>query len=364
MPTIAQRRREEVEQNGSSIPFFFGELQQQAEQELSDEAFLFASSAAGNGLTKRYNRTGFERWRIVPRVFRDTTQRDLSVEIFGKEIDAPIMLAPIGNQTAFNEEGELASARAASSLNIPFTLSTASDYSIEDVAGEISEASRFFQLYWTEDWETMMNLIERAERADYDAIQLTVDTQAERWIPETIGATGVGKRGQSFANLSRESPQEEQLHIDYSISWEDFAVLRDETDLPILIKGIVHPQDAIRAIQNGADGIVVSNHGGRQIDGTISTIQALPEIVEVVGDKTTILFDGGLRGGADAFIALALGADIVALGRPYVYGLAINGEQGVYEVIHNLMAELDSIIGQAGFRSVDSIDTSALKNAF
>jgi len=364
--SVFERRKREIRAEGTAVPFDFDALERGAADALPDGSYAFAASAAGRGATRRANASDFERWRIVPRVLRDVADRDLSVDLFGRTLDAPVTLAPIGMQTAYDEAGELASARAAAALNVPFALSTPAGYSIEDVAEAVGDAPRYFQLYWTADRDVAASLVSRAEDAGYDAIHLTVDFQTDRWTPETLADTDTGLSTGRLANLEtdpvavRTGEETEGVGRDESLTWDDLGFIRERTDLPLVVKGIVHPTDARLAVEHGADGIVVSNHGGRQIDGSISTIRALPPIVEAVGDDATILLDGGVRGGADAFKALALGADAVSIGRPYIYGLALAGERGVYEVTHNLLAELDTILGLAGYTDVTEVDGAAL----
>lgn len=352
------RRSAELRENGWTVPFGYEDLEREASESLPRRALENIHATPGLGATARANRQ-FDRWEIVPRVFRDVTECSLETELFGQQVPAPIALAPIGRQAIYHPDGERASARAAASLSVPFALSTVSSVSIETVAEEIGDAPRIFQLYWTEDWDLTAELLERAERAGYAAILVTVDFQARRWIPENIADSEAPEFGTANANFAG-NPEEDPAW-DKTVTWADLSFLREHTDLPIYLKGIVHPEDARLAVEHGADGIVVSNHGARQTDGSIGTIGALPDVVDAVDGRLPVLFDSGIRCGADVFKALALGADGVFLGRPYLLGLALAGERGVYETVHNYLAELESIVGLAGYTSVDAIDRDVLR---
>ncbi|RQG87889.1 alpha-hydroxy-acid oxidizing protein [Natrarchaeobius halalkaliphilus] len=361
-----ERRLREIETERTAVPFDYDELERVALERLPSASASYVAATAGTGETGRANRREFDRWRIVPRVLRDVSDRSLGVDLFEKTLRSPLLLAPIGGQTKYHEDGELASVRAATELGVPFALSTASSYSIEDVA-ETDDSNLLFQLYCTSDFDTTVNLLERAERAGYDGILLTVDFQVPRWSPETLSRTNDQLYASSLANLSADSPANsvsdttaDPLARDESLSWEDLSALTEATTLPIYLKGITHPEDARLAVEHGMDGVVVSNHGGRQVDGSIAAITALPHVADAVGADVPVLFDSGVRGGADAFKAIALGADAVFLGRPYLYGLTIAGQRGVYEVVHNVLAELDSVVGLSGYDSIANVDRSAI----
>ncbi|MGQ4556828.1 alpha-hydroxy-acid oxidizing protein [Halobellus sp. GM3] len=366
--SFIERREREIRTQGAVVPFEFSVLESTALESLPAEACAFVAGGAGSGKTKAANEEAFDDWGIRPRVFRDVADRTLECEIFGISLPAPVVLAPIGQQSMYDDQGELASVRAAGSLDVPFTLSTPSSYSIEAVADASPDVPTFFQLYWTADWDVTESLLNRAERAGYSAIVLTVDFQVSRWMPEVIRQPeGEAKQAEfRFANLESDpvaAPGRDEEHTvgrDRSVTWEDLVFLKERTELPIIVKGICHPDDAKRALEYGADGIVVSNHGGRQIDGAVSAVSALPSIVDVVDGDIPILFDSGIRSGGDIFKALALGADAVFLGRPYIYGLTLAGERGVYEVLHNVIAELDSVLGLAGYDDIRDLDTTSL----
>jgi isopentenyl diphosphate isomerase/L-lactate dehydrogenase-like FMN-dependent dehydrogenase len=312
-------------------------------------------------------------------MLRDVSQRDLSVEVLGTPMPAPLMLAPVGVQSIVHSDGELAVARAAAAVGLPMTLSTASSFSIEDVAAAAPAAPRWFQLYWPRSRELAESLISRAEAAGYGAIVLTVDTFLPGWKPRDLqGAWQPFFEGIGIANYTSdpvfqgllERPPEEDLQAavgqfifqfsNPELRWDDLEFLRAATGLPILVKGILHPEDASMASERGVDGVVVSNHGGRQIDGEIAALDALPAIADAVGDDLAVLVDSGVRSGSDVFKALALGADAVMIGRPYLWGLALGGEAGVLAVLRAILAELDLTVGLSGHTSVAQLDSSVL----
>ncbi len=321
-----------------SIPVAVAELERLAGEAMDERTANYVFAGAGSEDTMDANREAFRRRRIVPRMLRDVAERDLSTTLLGTAMPAPLMLAPIGVQKAVHEEGELATARAAASLGLPMIASTASAFTLEEIADAAGEAPRWFQLYWPNDRALAASFVGRAEAAGYGAIVLTVDTFIPGWKPRDLqqawlpflNGVGVANYFQDpvFRAALDETPEENVgaatghflgIQANPSLSWEDLGWLREQTELPILIKGIQHPDDALEAAKRGLDGIVVSNHGGRQVDGAIASLDALPAIAEAAGDDLTILFDSGVRSGSDAIKALALGADAVCLGRPYVW---------------------------------------------
>lgn len=359
-----------------TVPLEFDELRDRAREQLSSPAFDYAAAGGGTGETLRANRAAFQRYGITTRVLRDVSERRLDVELFGRSAAAPLVLAPVGRQQRYHADGELATARAAAEVGVPLMLSTAASYSIEDVAAANGDGSRLFQLYWPRDWAVAASLVERATAAGYDGIVLTLDSQVPTWRQRHLRNAPDGteapkavlesdpvvearadEAGQPVDQFVHESPT---LRGDASLTWTDLDTLGDWTDLPIVLKGILDPADARQAAEWGADGIVVSNHGGRQIDGAVAALRQLPVVVEAVDGDTPVLFDSGIRGGADVFTALALGADGVLLGRPYLFGLAIAGEQGVTEVVLNCLAELESAMGLSGRASIAEIGPGAL----
>ena len=292
------------------------------------------SGGAGTGDTILANREAFRRWRIVPRVLRDVSRFDVSVHLFGEALPPPLMLAPIGTQSLYHEDGELANAAAAADLGVPLTVSTAASRSIDAIAERIGDAPRLFQLFWPKDWDVTAILLRRAEAAGCCAIVLTVDSPLPKWRVRNLGNRYTGWKSIPNANVESdpaastrggEDDAAESVSKDRSITWEDLAVLREHTSLPVVLKGILNPDDARMAVEHEVDGIVVSNHGCRQIDGSIASLEALPAVVDAVDGGVPVLLDSGVRSGADAFKAIALGASAVFLGRPYIYGLAVAG---------------------------------------
>jgi isopentenyl diphosphate isomerase/L-lactate dehydrogenase-like FMN-dependent dehydrogenase len=356
------------------VPISVDELERLAKKELKPEAYHYLAGGAGAEDTMRANREAFRRWRIVPRMLRDVASRDLSLELFGRRLPAPLLLAPIGVLSILHKEAELAVARAARDLGVPMVLSTVSSTPLEDVAQVMGDAPRWFQLYWPRDDELAASLLRRAETVGYGAIVVTLDTYLLSWRERDLqNAYLPFLRGEGLANYfsdpvfrasigvdPKRHPERAleyfaEVFSDPSRTWDDLARLREVTRLPILLKGILHPDDARRAIDHGAAGVIVSNHGGRQLDGAIAALDALPGVVEAVAGRVPVLFDSGVRRGSGMIKALALGARCVLLGRPYAFGLAINGEQGVREVVTNLLADFDLTVGLCGCRSVSEL---------
>jgi isopentenyl diphosphate isomerase/L-lactate dehydrogenase-like FMN-dependent dehydrogenase len=364
-----------------TLPIAWGELEERARESLDDRAIAYIFGGAGSEDTMRANLEAFRRWRIVPRVLRrDLSVRDLSVDLLGTRMPAPVLLAPIGVQTLLHEEGELASARAAAAVGLPLITSTASATPLEEVAVANGDAARWYQLYWPNDDQLAASLVRRAEAAGYSAIVLTVDNYLPGWKPRDLQQAylpfleGIGIAqylSDPVFQSELEKPPEEDIgaavghflgvFANPSLTWERLEWLRDTTSLPIVLKGILHPQDAREARERGVDGIVVSNHGGRQIDGAIASLDALPPILDAVGDGMTVLLDSGIRSGADVFKALALGADAVLLGRPYLWGLALDGQNGVETVLRSVLAELDLTMTLSGFTRASEIDGSVIR---
>jgi isopentenyl-diphosphate delta-isomerase len=359
-------------------PVRYEDLEREALDEMSDEAAAYVAGGAGTEDTVDENRRAFADWRIVPRMLRDVSERDLRVDLFDTAFDLPVMLAPLGVLSIVHEEGELAVARAAADLDVPMVLSSASSYTMEAVAEELGETPKWFQLYWSADPAIASSFIDRAESAGYDGIVVTLDTPLLGWRERDIEQGYLPfLDGEGVANYFSDPAFRERLDVspeenegsavmefidvfgDPSLTWDDLADLRAETDLPLIVKGVLHPDDAERAVECGADGVIVSNHGGRQVDGAIGALAALPSVVEAIED-TPVLFDSGIRSGADAVKALALGADAVLLGRPYAYGLALDGEAGVRSVLENFRADLDLTLALAGHTSFDDLDRSVL----
>ncbi|HET7054799.1 MAG TPA: alpha-hydroxy-acid oxidizing protein [Solirubrobacterales bacterium] len=362
-----------------SIPVAVEEQERRAHEAMDERAANYVFAGAGAEHTMRANRAAFERYEIVPRMLRDVATRDLSLELLGTATPAPLLLAPIGVQKVVHEEGELASARAAAALGLPMIVSTASHFTLEEIAEAGGEAPRWFQLYWPNDRDLAASFVGRAEAAGYAAIVLTVDTfipgwksrdLQQAWLP-FLNGMGVANYFQDpvFRSGLEKSPEEDVgaatghflgVQANPSLSWDDLAWLRETTSLPLVVKGIQHVEDAREAVRRGVDGIVVSNHGGRQVDGAIGSLDALAPIAEAVGDELTVLFDSGVRSGADVLKALALGADAVCLGRPYVWGLALGGQAGVETVLKMVLAELDLTLALCGYTSPAQLGRDAL----
>jgi lactate 2-monooxygenase len=362
-------------------PMAWAELEEQARQSLDERAIAYIFGGAGAEDTMRENLEAFRRWRITPRVLRqDLSSRDLSLELLGTAMPAPVMLAPIGVQTLLHVEGELVTARAAASIGLPLITSTASATPLEQVADANGDGARWFQLYWPNDDELAASLIRRAEEAGYSALVLTVDNYLPGWKPRDLQQAylpfleGIGiaqyLSDPVFLEGLEKTPEEDLgaavghflgVFANPALTWERLEWLRGSTSLPIVLKGVLHPDDAREARERGVDGIVVSNHGGRQIDGAIASLDALPPIVDAVGEGMAILLDSGIRSGADVFKALALGADAVLLGRPYLWGLAVDGQTGVETVLRSVLAELDLTMALCGCTRLDEVNTGLLR---
>jgi isopentenyl diphosphate isomerase/L-lactate dehydrogenase-like FMN-dependent dehydrogenase len=350
-----------------------------AEATLDPGAFGYIAGGAGAESTMRANLDAFQRWRIRPRMLRGNVERDISIEVLGLRSPAPFLLAPIGVISIANEVGEIGVGKASASSGVPMLLSSAATHSIEEVAA--TNAPRWFQLYWVNDREICASFVRRAEAAGYGAIVVTLDTLSLGWRPRDLAQAylpfirGEGC-GQYFSDpvfLSRleQTPEEDLLTAaatmlatfpNLGLVWDDLDWLREQTTLPILVKGVLTAEDAELALQHGVDGIVVSNHGGRQVDGSVAALDALVEVRDALPDAV-VLMDGGIRCAADVLKAMALGADAVLLGRPYAYALAVGGQRGVEELIQNLMAEIDISLALVGATSIRDLDRSWLTAA-
>ncbi|WP_106498223.1 lactate 2-monooxygenase [Lentibacillus sp. Marseille-P4043] len=365
--------------NPNRLPVVYEEWEKSAREALDDGPFYYVAGGAGGERTMKANLQAFDRWKIVPRMLRNVEDRDLTVELFGKTYNFPVLHAPIGVQSIIHEEGDLGSARACAKMGVPFIASSASTAPMEKIAEVMGDAPRWFQLYWSKDPDVTASFLKRAEASGYSAIVVTLDTPMMAWreydlknvyLPFLIGE-GVGNylTDPAFCAKLEKSPKEDptaaimhwtQVFGNASLTWDDIAFLRKHTKLPILVKGILHPDDAKLAINHGVDGIIVSNHGGRQVDGALGALEALPLVKEVVQDQIPVLMDSGIRRGSDIIKALALGAKAVLVGRPCMYGLATAGEKGVKEVLQNMVADLDITMALAGERSVRNLSKSML----
>jgi isopentenyl diphosphate isomerase/L-lactate dehydrogenase-like FMN-dependent dehydrogenase len=394
------------------VPVELGQLEDAARRKMTVEAFAYIAGGAGLEETMRANRAAFDRVRIVPRVLRDVSTRDTSVELFGRRLPAPFLLAPIGVLEMAHREADLAVAKAAAQEGIPMIFSNQASVPMERCAEAMGSSPRWFQLYWSTSNELVESLVGRAEACGCEAIVVTLDTTLLGWrtrdldlaylpflrgkgiaqytsdpvfrsLVEQGGAEPMERRRPTLAGLGAlvqltraypgrfstniRSPYPRtavrrflEIYSRPSLKWSDLPFLRERTKLPILLKGVLHPDDARKAVDEGVDGLVVSNHGGRQVDGAIPTAEALPAIVEAVDNRIPVLLDSGVRGGADAFKAVALGARAVLIGRPYAYGLAVAGERGVRDVISNFLADFDLTMGLAGCSSIGEISRASL----
>ncbi len=440
---IGRKRQREIYLAGAGgrrpeVPVAWTELEKAAQSTMSREAWAYIAGGAGRESTMDANRAAFERWRIVPRVLCDVEKRDLSIELFGQRLPTPLLLCPIGVLEMAHREADLAVARAAAALRVPYIFSNQASVPMETCAAAMGDAPRWFQLYWSKSNALVASFVRRAEACGCSAIVLTLDTTMLGWRPRDLdlgslpflrgqgiaqytsdpvfraqlkegwnaasgrveeSASGTqpsheataGRRPRSTSlsslnleiiataleqkanfpggllkNLTSGDPRAavQRFMATYSrpsLQWDDLKYLRQQTKLPVLLKGVLHPDDARKAVELGIDGLVVSNHGGRQIDGEIASLDALPAVAEAVNGKIPVLVDSGVRGGADVFKALALGATAVCLGRPYVYGLAVAGQQGVEEVIGNVLAEFDLTLGLAGCANGREVPRAALQ---
>jgi L-lactate dehydrogenase (cytochrome) len=418
-----RRRQNEVYRAGvfgrtPLVPVAARALQERAKRVLNARAYSYVAGGAGDEATQRANRAAFDRWAVVPRVLRDCSARDTSIELFGRRLPAPLLLGPVGALELVHDEADLAVARAAASVGVPMVFSNQASVSMEDCAAVMGAAPRWFQLYWSTSDELVESLVGRAETAGCDALVVTLDTTMLGWRPrdldlghlpfalgkgiaqytsdpvfrrlvaERAAATAAGPGepqprptpaavraligmtrawpGSFRENLRSPLPRAAvetflAIYSRPSISWSDLAWLRSKTRLPILLKGVLHPDDARRALDEGVDGVVVSTHGGRQVDRSIAALDALPEVVGAVAGRAPVLLDSGVRTGADAFVAVALGATAVLLGRPFAWGLALGGEDGVRQVVSDVLAEFDLTLGLTGHTSVDQLSPDVLR---
>ncbi|MDQ0379672.1 lactate 2-monooxygenase [Amycolatopsis thermophila] len=357
-------------------------LAESAREVLTPEAYGYVAGGAGSGATMAANRAAFDRWKLVPRMLTDATARDTSATVLGAALPAPVLLAPVGVQSIVHPDAELATARAAAALGLPMILSTASSKTIEEVAEASGEGPRWFQLYWPADSDVTASMLTRAKEAGYTTLVVTLDTWTLAWRPRDLDAaylpflTGEGLAtplsDPAFRALLDKAPEDDMpsailrwvsLFTGTDHSWDQLPFLREHWDGPIVLKGIQHVDDARRAVDAGVDGIVVSNHGGRQVDGAIASLEALPPIVGAVGDRVEVLFDSGVRTGADILKALALGAKGVLVGRPWVYGLGHAGEDGVRHVLRSLLADLDISLALTGHRSIGELGPESLQRS-
>jgi len=389
------------------IPFAPLLLEQCAKEKMSAEAFAYIAGGAGLERTMAANTGGFERWRIVPRMLRNVEARDTAIDFLGKKIPAPFFLAPIGVLEMAHEAADLAVAKAAATFGIPYIFSNQASMPMEQCAAAMGDVPKLFQLYWSRSNELVASFLRRAETCGCSAIVVTLDTTMLGWRTRDLDMASLPfLRGMGIAQYTSDpvfrrlldepddTPRPKtkvtlaaigtlisanmkypgnfwgnlrsgrglkavrkftQIYSRPNITWADLPFLREHTKLPIILKGILHADDARKALDYGVDGLYVSNHGGRQVDGAVGAIEALPKVVEAVKGKVPVLFDSGVRGGADAFKALALGAAAVGIGRPYCYALAIAGQAGGEELLENWLAVVELTMGLAGCKNVEEL---------
>lgn len=392
-------------------------LEEAARGAMSQTGFAYVAGSAGSEVTARDNRAAFDRWQVVPRMLVDTTERDTTVELFGRRHDSPLLVAPIGVLSAAHAEADLGVARGAREQAVTQIISTQASVPMEEIARELGTSGHWYQLYWSSDDEVVESLVGRAEACGSEALVVTLDTAHLGWRPRDLDLGQLPfVRGAGLAqytsdpvfqrlvaarvatttpeptprptpaaigtllSLSRHHPgtirrnltaREPRAAVETflevfsrpQLTWDDLPRLRELTTLPIVLKGILHPDDARRAVDVGVDGVYVSNHGGRQVDRSVAALDALPGVVAAVreaGADLPVIFDSGIRTGADVFVALALGATAVGIGRPHVYGLALAGAAGVAEVLRNLRAELDIMMALTGCTTLGDVTSERL----
>ncbi|WP_203349289.1 alpha-hydroxy-acid oxidizing protein [Streptomyces sp. 3211] len=352
-------------------------LEAAAREVMSPDAYAYVAGTAGSGATGRAGRAAFDRVRLVPRMLRGTRRTDTSVTLFGQRLPVPVLLAPLAAQQVAHPEGETATARAAAAAGVPMVLSTFASRTLEEVAAEAGDGPRWFQLYLPSDRAVGESLVRRAEASGYSAIVVTVDATHLGFRPAELDrGYSPFLRGTGIANFTADPAfraslpaaadttatvlRWAQISTDPTLTWADLAWLRRLTRLPLLVKGILHPDDARLALEHGADGVVVSTHGGRQLDGGVPALEALPGVRAAVGPDVPVLLDSGIRTGSDVVKALALGADAVLYGRPYVYGLALDGRRGVEHVLRCLLTDLGLALALTGCASLADVGPGLL----
>ncbi|MCK2218565.1 alpha-hydroxy-acid oxidizing protein [Actinomadura sp. ATCC 31491] len=364
------------------LPMTYAELARRAERVMSEQVWSYVEGGAGSEGTQRGNVAAFDRWGLVPRMLAGAAERDLSVELFGARLPTPLLLAPVGviGICAEDGHGDLATARAAAATGVPMIASTLTQDPMEDVAAQLGATPGWFQLYPPNDRELTESFVRRAEKAGFSAIVVTLDTLTLGWRPRDLAIASFPQlRGLCLANYFTDpvfrarlaAPPEEDpqaaaglwamLFGNQRLSWDDLPWLRSLTSLPLLLKGVCHPDDARRAVDAGVDGIYCSNHGGRQADGGLPALDCLPGVADAVGAHVPVIFDSGVRSGVHVLKALALGASAVAVGRPYAYGLAVGGQAGIEHVLRCLLAEADLTMAIDGYPRIADLGRDALR---
>lgn len=406
------------------LPTDLNELERAAAGRLTPGAYAYIAGSAGSGDTARENREAFRRWRIVPRMLTDVSSPSYASTVLGADLAVPFLLAPVGVLGVAHPGGEVAVARAAAACGVPIVLSTASSTAMEEVAEASGDGQRWFQLYWPQDRAVAASFLARAKAAGFTALVITLDTRILAWRPRDLDQAfqpflrGIGIQNyltdpafqESLAALASADPaapasarpasadlaapasadlvapasahlgppasadpsvpapaelaaailQFTRIFGDRTLTWDDLSFARDHWDGPIVVKGILSVADAERAAGAGMDGIIVSNHGGRQVDGAIAALDALPAIAAAVGSRITVLFDSGIRGGSDMLKALALGARAVLIGRPYAFGLGMGGQDGVRHVLRALRNDFELTMRLSGYASLDELCPQSL----
>jgi L-lactate dehydrogenase (cytochrome) len=367
----------------AAIPEDLSKLEDQAAKVLDPESLAYILAGAGNQATMRANASAFRRWKVKRRRGRRVPAKvDLSTTVLGTRMPAPVLFAPVGVQTLAHPEGELATAPVAEELGLTYIHSTQAAYKMEDVAQANGDGSRWYQLYWPTDDELVVSFLRRAKAAGYTHLLITLDTTLLGWRPLDLDrGYSPFLENKGIANYTSDPVFQRRMPVPAEVSplpagvafagvfqnpglnWGQLPLVRENWDGPILLKGIQSRRDARLAVDHEIDGIVVSNHGGRQVDGAIASLDALGPIVREVGGEMPVLFDSGIRTGRDAFKALALGADAVLIGRPYIYGLALGGQDGTRAVMQSLMRELEEEVRRAGHRTHRTLSRSSLTRA-
>ncbi len=364
------------------LPTDLNELEWAAAGRLTPQAHAYIAGGAGSGDTARENREAFRRWRIVPRMLTDVGAPCYASTVLGAELPVPFLLAPVGALGIAHPDGEVAVARAAASCGVPMVLSTASSTPMEQVADASGDGQRWYQLYWPKDRAVAASFLARAKAAGFTVLVITLDTRMLAWRPRDLDQAylpflrGIGVQNYltdpafqallaepASADLGEAVLQYIRIFGDPSLTWADLSFARDHWDGPIVLKGILSVADAERAAEAGMDGIIVSNHGGRQVDGAVAALDALPGIAAAVGGRLTVLFDSGIRGGSDMLKALALGARAVLIGRPYALALGMAGEPGVRHVLRALRNDFELTMRLSGYASLDELGPQSLVRA-
>jgi len=423
MPQSPGRARQEsiyragVSGSRPSVPTDAAELERAARRRCSRKAWAYVAGGAGEGRTMAANRAAFDAVEIVPRMLRDVSTRDLSTRVLDTHLTAPLLLAPVGAAGLVRRDADVLIAGGAADAGVPYILSSQGSSAMERTADAMGAEPRWFQLYWSRDEQLVDSFITRAEAIGAEALVVTLDTTLLGWRPQDLNlgslpfsqgigiaqytsdprfqelvrermaaAAGAGRDdvrvtaaavrtllsisrnhpGRLWDNLRSAVPRASveaflDVYSNPALSWDHIATLRERTRLPVVLKGVLHPEDAKRALDLGVDAIMVSNHGGRQVDGAVASLDALVDVRAAVGPEATVLLDSGIRTGSDVYKAVALGADAVTLGRPHLHGLAIAGRAGVADVVRNVVAELDLTMGLTGVRSIAEIDRDRVR---